>query len=430
VARIPASTSSFTFRAWLGDGRLKPAGKVRFEPRPAVSDLDVRVLLPEYFGRRGWWRKNRPLYEETQEKGEVLGFAGSEVRVAARFNKPVRLATLELLAAGPEDSGDVVKDRQVVKLDPPATSAVFSFRLRPEHGAYRIHLIDTRDFDSREMPRKTLSVRKEVPPQVHLLREVYRPDGAEPGPLEDFALDGVPVKLETEAQLRLAYHVTSDVPLDRAWLRYRVYKENEEIREPQPPPEEPKKPAGSPPDDPEQRAVWDREQAAYDAWVKDMVAWEREARLWRSWPARLNPQEPPRPGEPVFTEWLASDAAGRFLTDEGVFERTAFKQSIEFHPIPSADPESYPGRREGGGRVHLPVAQVPDLKVGDRLAYYVEVSDRRPTPLVGRSPVRVTEVVTPEAWKKWRQRLEAINAQIDVLKKRQDTEVGPRQPDQ
>ncbi len=71
---------------------------------------------------------------------------------------------------------------------------------------------------------------------------------------------------------------------------------------------------------------------------------------------------------------------------------------------------------------------MPGLKVGDRLAYFVEVSDRRPAALVGRSPVRVTEVVTPQGWKEWRDRQRTINARIKDLRERQDTEVGPREP--
>ena len=54
-------------------------------------------------------------------------------------------------------------------------------------------------------------------------------DAALKGCAGDLLCDAV-VLLSPSARLRVAYHVRGDAPLAGAWLRYRVYKENEEIR--------------------------------------------------------------------------------------------------------------------------------------------------------------------------------------------------------
>jgi hypothetical protein len=78
---------------------------------------------------------------------------------------------------------------------------------------------------------------------------------------------------------------------------------------------------------------------------------------------------------------------GRFVPELGLFQNYTYDQSVEFYPIPSADPESEPSGLAAGGkyvfRVEALTKQTPDktgrtkLEVGDRVEFYVAVYDRK-----------------------------------------------------
>ena len=78
---------------------------------------------------------------------------------------------------------------------------------------------------------------------------------------------------------------------------------------------------------------------------------------------------------------------GRFVPELGLFENYTHDQSVEFYPIPSADPESEPSGLAGGGKYVFKVDAMtkltPDkrgrtkLEVGDRVEFYVAVYDRK-----------------------------------------------------
>ena len=98
-----------------------------------------------------------------------------------------------------------------------------------------------------------------------------------------------------------------------------------------------------------------------------------------------------------------SPPAGLFDPRRGTFAKSSAAEQIEFYAVPSSEPESLPGRVEGGGRFDFQTRRLPDLKVGDKIEFYVEAFDRHPDPdrPPGRSEARVKAVVTPaelEAW--------------------------------
>src|SRR5262249_37753121 len=137
--------------------------------------------LPDYFGRRRnrWFHIPRPdgqPYLEKQSRGDVLAYAGSELRMRAEFTKPVRTATLELLRLGPNEESHVVLREFPVELNPAADSANFAFDLRPGEDGYRLRLVDERGFASLRMTPGRLNVKADLPPYVALLHEVKRPD--------------------------------------------------------------------------------------------------------------------------------------------------------------------------------------------------------------------------------------------------------------
>jgi hypothetical protein len=102
-------------------------------------------------------------------------------------------------------------------------------------------------------------------------------------------------------------------------------------------------------------------------------------------------------------EVTASAQTGPFDPRQGAFEKSSPAEQVEFHAEPATDLEQSPGRSEGGGRFDFQTRSIPDLQVGDKIEFYVEVFDRNPDPErpPGRSESRVKAVVTPaelEAW--------------------------------
>jgi hypothetical protein len=106
------------------------------------------------------------------------------------------------------------------------------------------------------------------------------------------------------------------------------------------------------------------------------------------------------------TEYNGSPEVGEFDLNRGLFEKIRdddYQARVEFHAIP-APPDRrdiVPSRRQGGGRLIFETANIPDMKIGDRLEYYVEVLDARTPGLVGRSEARVKEIVNAEQFGAW-----------------------------
>jgi hypothetical protein len=93
---------------------------------------------------------------------------------------------------------------------------------------------------------------------------------------------------------------------------------------------------------------------------------------------------------------------GPFDPHQGVFARSGPRDQVEFHALPSPNPQTVPGRTEGGGRFDFQTRGIPGLKVGDRIEYYVEVFDRNPAAdQPGRSETRLKTFVTTEELLAW-----------------------------
>jgi hypothetical protein len=345
VARVPPSSVSFAYRAWLGDSRMGRPGQVHFEPRPALVEQRAWVVLPAYYGLRS----NGEPYVAEQTKGDVAGLAGSQVLVLASVNKPITRATLEILGSAiPGGTESVTRTVSMKVSATPANSkgparAEAAFDLRPGETAYRMRFEDRHGFTNRTMPRRGLAVLPDEPAQVVLLPERFT-DPGQRGPLEDTEMEGIPVPVGKS--FRVAYRCHSKVPLKEGQLRYRVLSPGVEVKQDEP--------------------------------------------AWQTLPLR---------------EVKESPDAGRFDLNQGVFEKTGPKDQIEFYPLPSPDPEHVPGRRDGGGRFDFQTDKI--AKVGDKIEYYVEVVDTRPGATPGRSDIRVKDVVTGTQLTAWlKQKLE------------------------
>src|SRR5205823_408225 len=77
---------------------------------------------------------------------------------------------------------------------------------------------------------------------------------------------------------------------------------------------------------------------------------------------------------------------GPFQPRVGAFLRSRESDQVDFHAIASADPNRFPPGIEGGGRFDFQTRGLPELKIGDKLEFYIEVFDRNPDP--GRPPGR------------------------------------------
>jgi hypothetical protein len=129
------------------------------------------------------------------------------------------------------------------------------------------------------------------------------------------------------------------------------------------------------------------------------------------------------------TEVKASDAAGAFDFRTGAFERSGVKGQVQFHAVPSPNPEDIPGRLEGGGRFDFQTKLLPDLKVTDQIEFYVEVYDLNDlVPAaerkVGRSDVRLKRVVTDKELREWLVQTRQHEDRIKQLEQKQQGVFG------
>jgi hypothetical protein len=387
-ARIPASSTDFTYVAWLNHSRTRRPARVRFEPRPAVTKQEAWVLLPSYCGLRSNWRLQAALdsvpvsmglahvpvallatgpFEEPQKGGDIVRrLPGSAARVAVDIQKPVVTAKLEILGAkGP--AGEGVRRQLDLMLHKGGQRADGIFLPEPGDTSYRIIVTDGYGFTNGEAPRRHIRSVPLDPPQVALLPELFRQPG-DAGSAEDYEVEGMPVP--QGRKIRIGYQATAPYGLGRARLRYRVLPAN---------------------------------RAGEDPAGENEIPWR------------------PHPLKEV-----AADAdRGPFDPQRGLFHLSGEDDQVEFHAVPAQELDKT-GRTEGGGRFDFQTKGIPDgtgglldLAVGDRIEYYVEVFDRVPDPdrPPGRSEVRVKTVVTVAdwlAWKKEKERQEERLAQLET----------------
>src|SRR5262249_27425295 len=100
----PYSNVDFTFQAWLGDGRTRKPLRVRFVPRPVVTELTSWVLLPPYCDYEG---KRR--YPILQPRGDIVGIKGSMGKVQVKIQKPIASGFIEIRRIQPGDNPEKIE---------------------------------------------------------------------------------------------------------------------------------------------------------------------------------------------------------------------------------------------------------------------------------------------------------------------------------
>ncbi len=211
---LPPASEPFTFKARFGDGRLLTPGEVRFEPRPAVKDLDAWVRLPKYVDSDG-----QRVYEQIASQGEVVAHPDCTVRIGATATKPLKSATLVLFA---RDSKGVesVQARTAMALSEDRQSAEATFDLAKFPTGYSVELLDDNDFPNLSPPRRGITISPDRSPDVRLLDEVLKAP-KDLGPIDDYEVRGMP--LAKDGRVQIAYAAQSPLGISSAWIIYRVY---------------------------------------------------------------------------------------------------------------------------------------------------------------------------------------------------------------
>lgn len=356
-ALVPGHVADFTFEAWFADSRLKPPGRVRRVPRPAIIKQDSWTILPAHCGTK----PDGSRYRVEQPRAEVVGLPGSVAFVTCKAQKRVMNAKVELLGASAQNgnpTGDkpvvtVFRSIEMVIQDNDPTEALAYFDLRPDESAYRIVVVDEHGFENADPPRRGVKIVSEEPPTVALLPEQFLPDqfpGV--GIAEDFEVEGVPIP--QGGAIRVAYTASHPYGLGRATLMYRV---NEGP--------------------------------------------------WQPFPLGETPE---------------TEKTGPFDPRRGCFANSRATDQVQFHAVPSREPERYLPRTDGGGRFDFQTRGLPDLKIGDRIEYYIEVTNRDPnSPQVGRSETRMKTIVTVPQLVQW---IDATLRQEDRIRQLEQKQKG------
>jgi hypothetical protein len=366
TAKLPASSVPFTFRATLQDGRTKSDGHVRFEPRPVVDSVAAVVVYSEFVGLDP---KGKP-YRKLMPEGDIVALPGYSAIIAASFSKPVVTATVVFLKTDPK-SGEVVAKRVPMDLmeeDGALTFAQATVPLDPAHTGYRIECVDANGFGNAFPPRRNIGFAPDEPPRVALLQEVIKDPLLDTGPLEDYEVNGMPLKLD--GQVLIGYTARSPWGLKNAQIQYRVNEGPWQTL-------------------PLRNTVADLDKMG--KFIPELGVFERSG-LFGQVEFYSIPSEQP--------ERLPSglEAGGRY--------------NFQVSALQKLSPEGVASK----------------LEVGDRVEFYVEVFDKNPGPgrLPGRSESRFKSVVTSTQLEEWtRQRVQTAD-RLRMIEERQRKVFGPK----
>ncbi len=292
------------------------------------------------------------------EAGDLGGWVGSTATISLVASTP--LLSLEFKRISGEGSTQVTEVIPV-NIHPGESTAHISLALGVGDKLWQAEAVSVDGLASRNPLRRRVEVWQEIPPQVELLSELMIPDTA--GSL----LLG---KNKTTAlRQALEEHEVDGVPV----------------------------PIGG------------RFRVAYSATSRAGIASARmvyrvNSQDWKTFPLPLVP---------------GSGTEGAFIPELGVFEKTPEEGEVTFHPVKAADPNLSPGGNEAGGRIDFRVAPIQGLRPGDRIEYAIEVTDRHPTGLVGRSPSRFKDAVGLEDFLAWWSRREREQEKLRDLRLRQ-----------
>ncbi len=361
IAEVPPASTPFTFKAWLHDGRTRTPNRVEFAARPVVSDVAAWLVLPQYVDPAGKVR-----YERFQPQGEVTTLPDSGLRVEAELSKPVQSATL-ILYGRPDGRTETEIARIAMVLNEQRTRAEARIEsLLDAAVAYRIHCVDEHGFENANPPRRGIASANYQAPTVKLLAEVLKDPKLDRGPLEDFAVDGMP--LTFGGRVQIGYNARSPLGISKVFIWYRVNPS-------------------------------DRER---DPWT----------------PLPMSLVEPD----------LAK--TGPFIPELGVFENSGLFGQVEFYPLPSADLASEAPGLEAGGRFNFETAAITKtlpngtrakLDIGDTVEFLVVAYDRNPAPgrAPGESQSRIKAVVTQSQLEDWSSQQVQSRGRLEELFKKQ-----------
>jgi hypothetical protein len=379
TARVRASTIGYHYRAWLSDGRSRRPNSLRLEPRPAIVKQEAWVRLPAYTGLRP---DGQP-YELYQPRGDVAGLPGTTARVVIHTQKPIVTATVELYGRpapelrtaipGPWASlpgvplasmyswlvplGVLTADGAPIdEADPKATSA-------------------SRTLLGAELPLRKLAMKidatKEKAEGIFDLRpseSVYRIVVKDENDFENLDPPRRSIRLESEEP-----PVVALLPERLSEGGGLIYEEDDI--------------EGVPVRFQGKFRVAYACSSPYGLGRAFMVYRVNEGD-WLPLPLKLVP---------------SSEKTGPFDPRQGAFVNSGPDHEIEFHQIPAFDPLQSPSGTAGGGRFDFKTAGLSDLKVGDKIEYYIEVYDRNPADsrAPGRSETRQKTVVTDIEYLAW-----------------------------
>ncbi len=350
----PYSNVDFTFQAWLGDGRTRKPQRVRFVPRPVVTELTAWVLLPPYCDIDG---KRR--YPVLQPRGDIVGIKGSMGKVRVKIQKPITSGFIEIWRMLPADDPakaelpeqEIFHRTVPLTLDATGRAGEGTFDLLPEDASYKVVVSDEYGFVNVPPPRRSLNLVDEEPPQVGFLPEKLPPLPELLTGNEDVDVEGMPVLLG--GSIPIAYSATGPYGLGQARLLFRLLKKKESSNE----------------DTPEEK--------------------------WIVLPLQ---------------EIGYSKKKGLLDPKRGAFTNSGPRDQVPFHAVPSFHRDIL-GRTLGGGRFDFKTTGIPDgkggfvlLKEGDQIEYCIEVfadkstSAGRPS---ARSETRVKTMVSLTGLERW-----------------------------
>jgi len=373
VAKLPPSSTPFTFRARLGDGRTRADGRVSFEPPPQATDVEAWQLLPVYLGRD----PQGGSYSRFQQRGEVVNALPlSGIRVRATFNKPVAADKAVLVPIERGEANKEVDGKRATAIDAGADglTAEWVFATTPRTVGYRIELTDTRGFTSPAPARRGVRMLPDEPPAVEFRRESNRnPDPTafdgkgDPRAYEwDMPVSWQPTGGPGEGDtgpIQVIYSARSELGVGRVNLAYRVIPKGGEAEN------------LHPRDDPAERVYKRLPLTPYTAdpvkvgkWVPDLGLFEKS--------------------------FVSRDAPPR----EYVSDYDQSRVQVELFRLPSPNPATEPGELDAGGRYNFltgglkkagsQAGTFAKLEVGDTVELYVEVFDKYTVHLEGEEEKR------------------------------------------
>ena len=307
------------------------------------------------------WVGRRPdgsAWPGSAEAGDLGGWAGSKATIAIASSAPlVSMVFRRISGEGESQKTEIIP----VVLDPGSQQATVQIDLGPEDRLWQAEAVSVDGLGTRNPLRRRVEIWAETPPRVELLSELMipgTPSGIFAGKNKNTAL-----------RQALEEHEVDGVPVPVGG-RFRV--------------------------------GWNA--ASRSGIASARMVYRVNGQDWKSFPL------------PLVT---AKEKDGAFLPELGVFEQTPEDGEVTFFPMPATDPNSSPGGTEAGGRFDFRVSPIQGLRPGDRLEYAIEVVDRHPSALVGRSPARVKDVVGLEDFLAWWTRREKEQEKLRDLRIRQ-----------